>query len=391
MSFLFASKKSSGPKKVAYVHDSPGFGGIEVLVARQLSYLDKSRYNPLVIIPSYYDQPTLTPFLEDLRSRKIPIFKTFASARIGFWRFAQDVLQMAQLFRKNKIDLVQIHTRASYQGRKATLAARLARVPALVRTEHSSPSISISPVTKYKIKFFDFMTDYIVTVSEADRQEQISLLDRDARKLFCCYNGIELNKFNSAADTKLAKRRLGLDPDVPVIGLVGRLAEQKGHKYLVEALPRIIEEYGKVNVLFVGTGELEGELQAQIASLNLAENVHFAGFQSDPQAYIEAMDIATFPSLYEAFPLVMLEYMALAKPIIMTDIPCAHELIEDGASGLVIPAKDSGALSDSILKLLHNPALAATLGQGAFESVKSEFTIERNAENTMKLYDSLLV
>jgi glycosyltransferase involved in cell wall biosynthesis len=258
-----------------------------------------------------------------------------------------------------------------------------------LRTEHLPP-IYISPYTRYLVKPLDWMTNLILTVSDANLDDQLKLLDRNPHKLFRSYPGIELDRFDLGYDIKDAKRNIGLDPELPIVGLVGRLVEQKGHTYLINSIPRIIKEFGPVNFLFIGEGLLENQLRKQVSDLEMGRYVHFKGYQSNPYQFMKAMDIGVMPSLQEGLPIALLEFMAFGKPVLASSLPCFKEAIVDGESGLIVSLDEENSLADNTLMLLRNPAMAVRMGQAALKRVQSHFNIQRLANHMMDLYDSLL-
>ncbi|NWJ94989.1 MAG: glycosyltransferase [Chloroflexi bacterium] len=390
---ILKSNSGKNPKRVALIHDCTAYGGLEAHILMLARYLDPARYTPLVVVPGYTDEYRSSPtrFIEEVQALGLPLLRPVDPGNNRILSYLKDVRNVRNLLKANEVDIVHIHTRRPEGARKATLSARLAGIQAVIRTEHVTPSVSIKPYSKYVIKPFDWLTNYVVTVSESNRQEQLNLLGRNPQKVYCSYGGIEIERFNPIHDVSEAKRRLGLDPALPVAGTVGRLSEEKGHTYIIRAAERVLKEYGPVNFVLVGNGPLETQLKEQIAQLGLEQYFHLVGFQSNPIPYIEAMDITLMSSLNEALGLSLLEFMAMGKPSVVTAIPSFKEILRDGESGLIVPAQDSQAFAEGILKLLHDPVLAAGLAQAALKQVRLKFTIQRMTSDIMNLYDSLLI
>ena len=115
--------------------------------------------------------------------------------------------------------------------------------------------------------------------------------------------------------------------------------------YLIDAMPQVIREYGPVQFLLIGDGPLMGELRAQVDRLGMRERIHFAGFQADYVPYMEAMDIGVMPSLWEGFSISMQEYMALGKPMVVTNHGSFLEALTHEQHGLIVATRDSAGLS----------------------------------------------
>jgi glycosyltransferase involved in cell wall biosynthesis len=379
------------PKRLALVHDCTAYGGLEAHVLLLARYLDPARYTPLIVVPGYTDEYRASPprFIEEAKALGFPVLQPVDPGNTKLVSYLRDIKNIRALFRQNQIDLVHIHTRRPVGARKATLAAKAANLPALVRTEHVTPSVGFKKPYKYLVKPFDLLTDRIITVSEANRQEQISLLGRSPQKVVTCQGGIELERFNPVHDVAEAKRKLGLDPTLPVVGTVGRLSEEKGHTYFISAAAEVIQQR-PVNFLLVGTGPLETQLKEQAKRLGLEDHFHFAGFQSNPIPYIEAMDLTVMSSLNEAQGLALLEFMAMGKAPVVTDLPSFKEIVTDGQNGLVVASASGSALASGILKLLGDTALREQMAQAALEKVRQQFSIQRMVNDLMDLYDNLL-
>jgi glycosyltransferase involved in cell wall biosynthesis len=381
----------SKPRRVALLHDCVVYGGLEVYVQLLARYMNKKRYEAFIVVPGYADEFRSSParFIEEVKESGLnllrPPFPGSGKIRSNF----NELINLTQLLRDNKIDIVHIHTARPHGARKATIATALAGIP-IIRTEHLAPSATAKRFDKFTVKPFDFLTKQIITDSDSNLQEQVDLLNRKPAKLYRSYCGIELSRFNPNHDILAAKQKLGLDPQVPLVGAVGRLAEPKGHKYLIAAATKVLKEYGKVNFVLVGDGPLKDELSRQVIEAGIGDYFHFAGFQKEYLPYIEAMDIAVMASIHEGFSLSMLEFMAMGKPCVFTDHSSFKEAIGDSESAVIVPMHSADGLAGGILKLLNDPALAATLGKRALAQVRSEFSIERLTSDMMNLYDAVL-
>jgi glycosyltransferase involved in cell wall biosynthesis len=165
---------------------------------------------------------------------------------------------------------------------------------------------------------------------------------------------------------------------------------QKGFKFLIKAISDIMEVAPDARFLFVGEGPLRADLENLAQKLNLYDRVIFTGFRSDIPDLLSTMDVLVVPSLLEGFPMITLEAMAMAKPIIASDIPGIKEEIKDGESGILVPPKDSKALATAILKILSSDEIAENIGLAARQSVEEKFSVDKMVMETERLYSSLL-
>ncbi len=174
--------------------------------------------------------------------------------------------------------------------------------------------------------------------------------------------------------------------DSPLIGAVGRLTEQKGFEYLLEAFARVRDNVKEAHLVIAGDGERRHSLELQGQSLNIAHAVHFLGWRNDVPSIMIDLDALVVPSLWEGFGLVTLEAMALSRPIIASKVSALPEIISQGETGLLVPPADSAALADSILNLLRDPEKAKTMGQRGRARLEKEFTIQRMAQRHAVVY-----
>lgn len=379
-------------RHVAFIHDTTMYGGMEVHMMLLMRYFDPTRYKVSVVVPGYNDENRSSPqrFIDEVRAMGAEVLKPPHPGEQKIISPIRDIYNLVQLFKKGRFDIVHIHTCRPEGARKATIAARLAGVPVLLRSEHLPPSVYGSAKSKYIVKPFDWLTDCNIATSEACLKDQISFLHRNPKKMPLSYYGIDMHRLNPNHNVSEAKQRLGFDPNLPLIGKVGRLVEQKGVTYMVEAAKLVVQEYGPVNFVVVGNGPLEATLRKQIAEASLTEYFHLVGYQPNTIPYIEAMDITTMASIFEALGLAMLENMAMAKPSVVTDLDCFKEIQLEGETGFIVASHSGKSLAEGYLKLLRNPELAKRMGQAALQQVTTKFSAEYSANEIMQIYDNLL-
>lgn len=205
------------------------------------------------------------------------------------------------------------------------------------------------------------------------------------RPLRLVYPGVSLERFDAArAETPGAARHaLGLPPTGTLIGIVGRLQRWKGMHVLIDALPAVRARHPGARVVIVGGAhELEPDypavLSAQVTRLGLEGSVIVAGFQTDVPRWMQAMDVIVHASDREPFGIVVIEAMALGKPVVAGAAGGPAEVITPGVDGLLAPFGDAAALAQAVLQYLDDPALASRCADGAARRAR-DFSADRYA------------
>jgi glycosyltransferase involved in cell wall biosynthesis len=235
------------------------------------------------------------------------------------------------------------------------------------------------------------LTHRAVAVSASTRDFLVRQRHVPAERVRLIWNGAPLDEFAPVGPerARAARRSLGLPVDAPVLGTIGRLSEQKGHRVLLEALPALARARDELRVVIVGDGDLLDPLRQKAAALGLAERVVFAGHRADVPDLLGAIDVLCLPSLYEGTPLALFEAMAAGKAIVATAVDGNAEVLEDGRTGLLVPARDPAALAQAVLRVLEAPTLRARLGAAARQASR-DYDIETTVRRLEALYDEVL-
>jgi glycosyltransferase involved in cell wall biosynthesis len=308
-----------------------------------------------------------------------------------------NINKLSGIIKEKKIDIV--HS----QGARADFFARLAvrgRKPKVkIVNTVAMPVIGydVGPFRKRIYRFFDWFSeryvDSFIVVSEVLKETLTTRCGIHADKVIRIYNGIELSKYhpdNYCESDKIIRKEFTIEEDLFVIGAVGRMVWQKGFKYLLKSFPEIMKVCPRSKLLIVGDGPLRKGLEDLSKERGVRDNVIFAGFRSDIKEILSAVDLLVVPSLLEGFPMVTLEAMAMAKPIVATRIDGITEQISDGVDGILVPPKDPSALTEAVIKVLNDQELARSMGMSARKKVEREFSIEKMVAETEEVYMSVL-
>lgn len=367
---------------VLHLAGSGGWAGGETYLLLLARKLNRKRFRLIVVSPE-------SGFLvENLKAEGIeaPVVD------MGWMGNPVPIFRLRTLLQENRVDIIQSHgARVNVYAR---VAGRLAATPVIISTVHNSLyDYPISSMKKALYLAFDQFTaplaDCTVCVAESHRQELIGRYHLLPDRVVTLRNGVDLDRYQPARYDRRLRKALHVPDDVPVIGILGRLTHQKGHVYLLRALPLLLTKFPSLRCLVVGDGELREELQGLAAALGLTEHCLFLGVRQDIPEVLAAIDVLVLPSLSEGLPYAALEGMAMGKPIVATAVNGVPELIQDGVTGRLIPREDSKALARAVEEVLADPSTGRALGQAARKTVEQEYSVERWIDQLESLYERL--
>jgi len=298
------------------------------------------------------------------------------------------------IMRKEGIHIV--HSQGGRADFFARVAARLAKIPKIVSTvQMPVEGYDVSPLRKavYVIldRFTERFVDKFIVVSEALRRTLIEGHKIAPEKVVRIYNGIELDKYNPELYSReKVRKELRIGPDEPLVGAIGRLVWQKGFPFFIRAASYVLRTIPEAKFLLVGDGPLRSELEDMIEELGLAENFVLAGFREDIPEVLAALDVLVLSSLREGLPMILLEGMAMARPVVATDIEGISEVVEHNRTGILVPPKDPQALAEGIITLLRDRDKARRMGQAGRKRVEERFSVEEMVRRTQEVYESVL-
>lgn len=212
------------------------------------------------------------------------------------------------------------------------------------------------------------------------------------------YSCVDVDEFDpaqySAEQVERIKQTLGLPPATTVVGMIGNLNRLKGHAYFIEAAREIKEKVPSTKFLIIGhkldTDRAYWEqLQHLAAGNGLEDDIVYAGFREDIPAVLAVMDVFVLASVLESCPVVVLEAMAMERPIVATDVGAVSELIGQGDSGLIVPSQNATALARAVQTLLDHPEDARRMARAARKRVESKYAVDRIAAQQRRLYEEL--
>ncbi len=296
--------------------------------------------------------------------------------------------------RREGFDIVHTHT--SKAGLLGRLAARIAKVPIIIHKPHGHVFFGYFGRLKTKIfilleKIASHAADKIITLTNREKDDYIKYRIAPEDKFTVIYSGVELNNFKESTSSEIqkCKNELGIPENSYIVGTAGRLVPVKGPEFLIEAAKLIILKYPNTFFIFAGDGYLRQNLEKQALELGIENNIIFTGWRDDVAKVVSIYDIFVLSSLNEGMGRVLVEAMALGKPIVASDIGGIPDLVTHGRNGFLVTPKNPEQLANYIQILLEDKEKREKMGQAGKETAVN-FSKEIMVERITELYKELI-
>jgi len=306
--------------------------------------LDRQKYHTVIIYlmknsekPNFFEQRGCTVYY--ISQKKF--FRVFNLRAL--WR-------LIRLLKREKVDILHCHRHQAVTY--GTIAAKLAVVPVVIAHVHGL-NRSKSPKRKFVNSIVLRWVDKILTVGEAVRND---VLQENAvlrpEQIISLGNSIDYDRFASTNISKSqAKQNIALKPETFVFGTVGRLAPTKGLSYLIDAFVKVKQVITSAQLIIIGQGRLQNQLEQQAANTPYADSIHFLGHRDNMPELYRAMDVFVLSSIAEGLPRSLLEAMASEVPCICTNVGSVSEVLAESEFGLLVPPRDHESLAEAMIKL----------------------------------------
>lgn len=383
-------------------------GGSYFSLLYLVSGLDRRRYNPIVvfhnehaILPRYHDAgittlivPAYRPITlasqppAAIRSMVSPALKVAQKALNFANGFIGRGFRYARLLREHDIDVLHLNN-SVIRNNDWMLGALLARIPCVTHERGINdhyPRLS---------RMFGRQLKAIICISGAVRDNLLKhAVGND--NLVTIYNGIDPATVSVDADRQTIFAEYDIAPDARVIGVVGNIKTWKGQETLIRALPAVLQDVPELVCLLVGaTAESDRPYRDHLVGLarelGVERHLRFTGYQTNVANFMNAMEVVVHTSIEpEPFGRVLIEAMAMGKPVVGTRAGAVTEIVDEGKTGLTFPPGDAESLSGALRRLLMSREEADAMGRNGRARLEANFDIRANIRKTEALYESLL-
>lgn len=384
------------PLTVLHTVRSLTVNGITSVVLRTVEQLASHGVRSLVV--SVFDNDEMAHAFRDLGVE--PVFLNHA----GPATLARSIREIARVVEEHGVDVV--HTNQTIDFLLGGLAARARKVPVLASihwlAEVDTGAVGSEPGRVGRIKQYvrvlgeRALATRIVAVSRAVRETHMSLFGRafPADRVDVVYPGISMDRDPRAADAEAVRGRIrrefGVENASPLLLNIGRLHPVKNQLDLMPMMRRIHREMPDARLLIAGGGPLHDELRRKAVEQGVQDIVRLPGSRLDIADLLDACDALVMSSVTEAAPLPLIEAMRAGRPVVATRVGGVPEMVEDGSTGFIVPARSPAALAAAVERMFREPGLAPTMGEAGRRLAHARFDIVHVTAQLERIYRELV-
>lgn len=375
------------PKRVVFVIHDLGCGGAQRQLVLLLKHLDRTQWLPQVVVMDMADA-FFAPELEQLGVPVVHVQPHRVIWSSVIWRLAIHLMA-------NPCHI--LHNWLPNSIHAGAIAGAMVGVPVIIASVRSeAPNCAAQKVEPWR-RAMDMIAARLSTVLLGNSHAVCASTQRWVRvsrsRMEMVYNGVEsacMPNMTRSAREQL-RGDMGIPTDVPVVGIIARLDEDKDHATFLRMAREINAKRPDVRFAIIGDGPLRHELCKTITAWEMSGYVTMLGRSADVPRMMQLLDVVALTSTSEGCPNVLLEAAELGVPAVATAAGGAVELIADGETGFVVPCKDSAAMADRVLKLLGDRTLRHSLVEEARLRVRSNFAIDKIVTNIDRVYRRAIV
>ncbi|MCB0628222.1 MAG: glycosyltransferase family 4 protein [Lewinella sp.] len=300
-------------------------------------------------------------------------------------------LRTLLLLRRLKPEVVMLNLPWADYGMGSMLACALLQIPTLVVFHLIPHPLSLGSIKRRLYRWMHNREQKWIGVSMSNARFISQSFHLSQEETGWIYNGATIRPelpADMAAHRHRIRLELGLPPDAVIALTVARLSSQKGHDFLIPAIPSLLDKFPGLTFVWVGEGEKKEELLAMLSTYRVTDHVLLLGHRSDVPDLLQAADLFVFPTYYEGQPFALLEAMAYGLPLITTTTDGIPEVIQHKVHGLLTKKGDSVELLESICWALHHPEAMRQMAEEARQRVK-DFSEEKMLVETLNLLKDL--
>ncbi len=352
----------------------------------------------LINLMEHYDTKIFTTYMVLLQDSKAPANDLIETATergvhsisipCGKWIDINAFKLVCEIIKNEGIDIV--HCNEMKSRLYGLFMSLIFHIP-VITTHHNWIRNKLSTtIFEYFDAVYIRFIDRIIPVSTSVKND-LRKVAVPEKRMSVILNGINVREFvkNKQKAANL-RNRLNIGDSEYVVGSVGRLSVEKGHRYFLKAAHKVLTKMQNVRFVIVGEGELTDELMEFARKLGIEENIIFAGYQNDVTQFYSMMDICVLPSLIEGTPMALMEAMATGVPMIASAVGGVPDIINNKENGILVEPRNHNAISNAILLLLQDRVTCDKISKNARMTILERYSSDRMTRQYENEYRKLL-
>jgi glycosyltransferase involved in cell wall biosynthesis len=373
-------------RKIKVLHIVQSNGGVAEYLKMFFKHIDKDKFELDLLCSQQYEGEKL--FFKEIGYNLTIINMT---REISPFEDVKCVLQIAKYIRKTKPDIIHLHS--SKAGALGRLASIFFRVPVVYNPHGWAFDMNISLKKKKLYVFIEKIlgkfTNTIVNISDYEKKCALKYNIVPEEKIKVIYNGVEVYKYKKELNVQEIMKELDIPKDAFVIGMVGRITEQKSPDIFVKIANNLKNKIENCYFILVGDGDLRDTIKEKVDTYGLKDKFLITGWTIDVHKYISIFDVGLLTSKWEGFGLVLAEYMASEKPVVASSVGGIPDVINDGYNGILVDYGNVEGFSNAIYEIKNDQELAKKLVENGCSVVNKKFNVETVVREHEILYLSL--
>lgn len=369
-------------KKIRVLHIAQAAGGVDRYLRMLLKYMDREQFENIVVFSQNFNKNDYESIVDGYET--VQMYRS-----IGIYD-VKSVFQIRKLIKEYQPDIVYAHSsKAGAVGRLADIGLK----NKCIYNPHGwAFNMRCSKIKKLLYTFIEKIAahfcDKIVCISDAEKQSALENKICAKSKLQVIYNGIDIQEYENKKSSGLTRRKIGIPENAFVVGMVGRLSQQKAPDVFVKMAVQVKKNISNAYFIIVGSGEMEEKIKNYAAANGIGKSLLVTGWVDEPMDYIELFDVACLLSRWEGFGLVLPEYMMAGKPIVATNVDAIPEIIHDEENGFLVEMDNAEEVCENICKIYNNELLRNNIIKQCRSDVKKKYDVKRVAIEHKKLFSA---
>lgn len=369
-------------KKIKILHVAQAAGGVDRYLRMLIKYMDHSKFENIVVLSQDYNSSAYENL--DVKFEQVEMNREIGKSDICA------IKKIRNLIKQYHPDIVYAHS--SKAGAIVRIADWGMKNHCVYNPHGWAFNMGSSKRKLYRIieKIAAPFCEKIICISQYEKESALKKHICREEKLQVICNGVDIQDYESRKNSEVSRKSIGIGKDAFVVGMVGRLAEQKAPDVFMKAATLIKENFQEAFFLLVGEGSMESEIFEYARRNGIEDSLIITGWVVNPMDYVDLFDVAVLTSRWEGFGLVLAEYMMAGKPIVATKVDAIPDIVKDGYNGLLVDVDDYYGVYEAVKKIKCDSAFEEKLITNGLRIVHQKFDVRRVALEHEHLFEMIM-